>query len=82
MFSPIAAVKPPDIEGLQLKAKDRTATKAITLNVKTQNEVDSNRPTVQFDVFLETPPEPTSQQIERDEEVSNIIKRWTNKKGS
>jgi hypothetical protein len=82
LFSPVAAIKECDMEDLQLKAKDRAAAKAITLNVKTQNEVDPNRPTVQFDVFLETPAEPTSQQIERDEEVSDIIKRWTNKNGS
>ena len=82
LFSPVAAIKPPEMENLKIKSESSAALQAVTLRVKPQNEVDPNRPTVQFDVFLETPAEPTSQQIERDEEVSDIIKRWTNKNGS
>jgi len=82
LFSPVAAIKPPEMENLKIKSESSAALQAVTLRVKPPNEADPNRPTVQFDVFLETPLEPTSQQIERDEEVLDIIKRWTNKNGS
>jgi len=82
LFSPVAAIKPPEMENLKIKSESSAALQAVTLRVKPPNEADPNRPTVQFDVFLETPLEHTSQQIERDEEVLDIIKRWTNKNGS
>jgi len=82
LFSPVAALKEHEVKKLQSISETPTALRAITLNVKPQNEVDTNRPSVQFDVFLETPPEPSSQQLKRDEEVTDIINRWTNKQGS
>ena len=82
LFSPVAALKERQLEKLQQLSETPTALRAITLDVKLYNEVDSTRPTVQFDVFLDTPPEPSSEQIERDEKVLDIIERWTNKKGS
>ena len=82
LFSPVSAIKEHDMEVLKTKSEDSAALQAITLRVKPLYEADPNRPTVQFDVFLETPAEPTSQQIERDKEVSDIIKRWTNKNRS
>tara|TARA_R110000803_G_scaffold56372_1_gene113696 strand:+ start:843 stop:1685 length:843 start_codon:yes stop_codon:yes gene_type:complete len=82
LFSPVAAIKEHDMEVLKMRSEDSAALQAITLRVKPPHEADPNRPTVQFDVFLETPAEPSSKQIERDEEVSDIIKRWTNKNGS
>ena len=82
LFSPVAAIKEHDMEVLKMRSEDSAALQAITLRVKPPHEAEPNRPTVQFDVFLETPAEPSSKQIERDEEVSDIIKRWTNKNGS
>ena len=82
LFSPVAAIKEHDMEVLKTKSEDSAALQAITLRVKPLYEADPNRPTVQFDVFLETPVEPTLQQKEKDKEVSDIIKRWTNKNGS
>ena len=39
-------------------------------------------PIVNFKSSVETPPEPSSHQLKRDEEVTDIINRWTNKQGS
>jgi hypothetical protein len=77
LFSPVSALKEHELEKLQKLSETTAALRAITLNVKPLNEIDSTRSTVQFDVFLDTPVEPSVEQIKREEEVSDIIDKWT-----
>jgi hypothetical protein len=77
LFSPVSALKEHELEKLQKLSETTAALRAVTLNVKPLNEIDSTRSTVQFDVFLDTPVEPSVEQIKREEEVSDIIDKWT-----
>jgi len=78
LFSPIEAIKEENLDTLKIKATSHDAENAITLTVN-QNNYDENRPTVQFDVFLEPPYQPSEADKNRDKDISNIINKWTNK---
>ena len=75
LFSPVAAIEEKNLDGLKIKATSQDAENAITLTVN-QNNYNEDRPTVQFDVFFETPYEPTDADIEREENISNIVGKW------
>jgi|TARA_R110000772_G_C13240761_1_gene433686 hypothetical protein len=75
LFSPSSAVEEEDIEVLKKQATTREAESATILKVN-QYQTDKDRPTVQFDVFFETPYEPTDADIEREENISNIVGKW------
>ncbi|MAN64647.1 MAG: hypothetical protein CMI60_22170 [Parvibaculum sp.] len=78
LFSPLSAVSEEDLEVLKKQATTREAQNAIVLKVN-QSNYDNDRPTVQFDVFLETPQKPSDIDIKREETISNIVDKWKNK---
>lgn len=78
LFSPFAAVSEDDLEILKKQAASREAQNATVLKVNLSN-YDEQRPTVQFDVFLETPQKTTDADIEKEKKVSDIVNKWKNK---
>ena len=78
LFSPFAAVSEEDLEILKKQAATREAQNATVLKVNLSN-YDEERPTVQFDVFLETPQKNNDVDIEREKTISNIVDKWKNK---
>jgi hypothetical protein len=78
LFSPSSAVKEEDIEVLKKQATTREAESATILKVN-QYQIDKDRPTVQFDVFFETPYKTTTADVEREENISSIVDKWKEK---
>ena len=78
LFSPFAAVSEEDLEILKNKQQPERHKNATVLKVNLSN-YDEERPTVQFDVFLETPQKNNDVDIEREKTVSNIVDKWKNK---
>ena len=79
LLSPIAAIEEKDLKDLKIKSTSQDAENAITLTVA-QNNYNEDRPTVQFDVFLEKPYEQSEADKNRDKDVTDIIDKWVNKK--
>lgn len=78
-FSPVSAVDKDNLKIIKDKSSSPDSDRAIKLKVNISN-YDENRPTVQFDAFFESPVKPTSIDIERENNINNIVDKW-NKKG-
>ena len=79
LFSPVSAVSKDNLKIVKEKASNFEAEKAIRLKVNLSN-YNEDRPTVQFDAFFESPVQPTTIDIERENNINNIVDKW-NKKG-